>query len=223
MADGQARRTSTEPLVGPEALSSCALPLPPSGTGGGADRRRGLQRGDSVKYTPPAPAMPKPQTKWLDKRVSGGNGSAGSGRQSLGPESSRPQCALPDFPSHSHHSWGSSAASLGGGAYGSGPPSQFYPRASRSGSGGWSRGDDRTRSSNSRCGQSHRCACRASRRRGAPQPCRMRIPALMCRCVSLSTAAAPRLTRLLTSAAFPRWLASPFPHPVCPVPTRPQR
>jgi hypothetical protein len=42
--------------------------------GPGLARRR-----DAVGYTPPAPAMAKPQARWLDKRVSGG-------RASLGPD-----------------------------------------------------------------------------------------------------------------------------------------
>lgn len=137
---------ATDLLLGVEAVSSSAPLVTPQGGGGGASAGRRLQRRDSEKYTPPVPAVPKPQTRWLDKRVS----SSGGGRTSLGAEPA-PRAALspPDLPSSRlHPSYDSSAGSAAGGGHGAGPHAHFKPRLGRSsasGGGGWSRADDRAR------------------------------------------------------------------------------
>ncbi|KAJ1626415.1 hypothetical protein T492DRAFT_209281 [Pavlovales sp. CCMP2436] len=115
---------------------------------GGASMRSARE---SVGYTPPAPAMSKPRSKWLDKNVSSG------GRVSLEP----PQFAnyASPGPYEGQHEGQPpylqvqrSGGSFGG-VGGVGGTSHFHPRTSRPGtpsvsagasgtSGSWARGDD---------------------------------------------------------------------------------
>ena len=131
LAVGAPAPRATEPLITPEALSSSAPVL-----------------GDSVGYTPPVPAMPKPQSKWLDKRVSGGGN--GAARLSFGSEAfARPPAVHAELGAlHAPHAHDLRTPAAGAGHQGSVPASHFYPRVSRGGNssgGGWSRGDDRAR------------------------------------------------------------------------------